>query len=91
MSVLKRKIFKLTKAYDEKMESHIPLSVEKYHSDYMDTCDKVKYSSEDQEPSPILNDVLLNEKTLHDIPSRKHIKVLSAKVIDQAIKIYNTS
>lgn len=90
MSVLKRKMFKLTKAYKSEMESFIPLSVEKYHSDYMETCDAAKYSSEDQEQSAIPNDVLLNEKTLYDIPSRKQIKVLSAKVIDQAIKISNT-
>nr|AAX33648.1 Dbuz\CG14609b-PA [Drosophila buzzatii] len=90
MHLLKRKIFQLTKAYNPGMEPNIPQSKEKYHSDYMDTCELIQYPLEEQEQTLAVNEVSFNEKSSLHIFSRKQIKVLSAKVLDQAFKILYT-
>ncbi|XP_064550290.1 uncharacterized protein LOC135436578 [Drosophila montana] len=82
MHVLKRKVYKLVKAYTVQMESETPICRNKYHQAFLATCKT--YSSVNGEDEHMAVVGLDDDKANATIPSRKQIKAFSAKVVEAA-------
>jgi len=85
MALLKRKVNKLMKRYNSSMNSSITKSKEQYHKLFLESRQELPVDEEDQ-ISLVAEDDLLQSTKMTNIPNRKQIKALSARVIEEVAK-----
>lgn len=89
MHVLKRKLYKLMKGYLMEMKpALIARNREEYHADFLASLsiyEQVHDNGEQIEPLED-DDLIVDNKTLANVPCRKHIKMQSAKFLEQLAK-----
>lgn len=85
MFLLKRKLYKLMKGYKGDMNSSINQSKDKYHALFLESR-KALPADEDDQISLAAEDDLLQSSKMTNVPNRKQIKALSARLIEVAAK-----
>ncbi|KAH8250062.1 hypothetical protein KR026_004468 [Drosophila bipectinata] len=88
MHMVKRKIYKLMKAYTVELKpATIKRNVEEYHADFLASLDMYEPVDADEPPPTAPEDDILQEnKTMANVPNRKQIKAQSAKLIEELAK-----
>lgn len=88
MHMVKRKIYKLMKAYTVELKAAtIKRNVEEYHADFLASLDMYEPVDNDEPPQTAPEDDILQEnKTMANVPNRKQIKAQSAKLIEELAK-----
>ncbi|KAH8310668.1 hypothetical protein KR044_002459, partial [Drosophila immigrans] len=84
MTLLKRKLHTLMRAYGTQMESSIKQSKNEYHNIFLEGL-KTRSDDDDRKSMRVIEDELLTSKMTH-VPNRKQIKALSARLIEAAVK-----
>lgn len=81
MALLKRKVFRLMRAFNPKLEASIKVCKEKYHTEFLDVFNNSdNYDGEQQEVKNIDDDIM--ETKALNVPSNKQIKAQSLKVLE---------
>ncbi|EDV48118.1 uncharacterized protein LOC6553199 [Drosophila erecta] len=88
MHMVKRKIYKLMKAYAVELKpATIKRNVEEYHADFLASLDLYEpVDNEEQAPNAPEDDILQENKTMANVPNRKQIKAQSAKLVEELAK-----
>lgn len=88
MHMVKRKIYKLMKAYAVELKpATIKRNVEEYHVDFLASLDMYEpVDNEEQAPTAPEDDILQENKTMANVPNRKQIKAQSAKLVEELAK-----
>ncbi|XP_039489994.1 uncharacterized protein LOC120450850 [Drosophila santomea] len=88
MHMVKRKIYKLMKAYAVELKpATIKRNVEEYHADFLASLDMYEpVDNEEQAPTAPEDDILQENKTMANVPNRKQIKAQSAKLVEELAK-----
>ncbi|EDW55198.1 uncharacterized protein LOC6614216 [Drosophila sechellia] len=88
MHMVKRKIYKLMKAYAVELKpATIKRNVEEYHADFLASLDMYEpVDNEEQAPNAPEDDILQENKTMANVPNRKQIKAQSAKLVEELAK-----
>lgn len=88
MHMVKRKIYKLMKAYTVELKpTTIKRNVEEYHADFLASLDMNEPVDADEPPQTAPEDDILQEnKTMANVPNRKQIKAQSAKLLEELAK-----
>nr|AAX33647.1 Dbuz\CG14609a-PA [Drosophila buzzatii] len=88
MHVLKRKLYKLMKGYLMEMKpALIARNRDEYHADFLASHNMFEQVDDNaQNIEYIEDDLLVENKTLADVPSRKHIKMQSVKFLEELAK-----
>ncbi|XP_034485649.1 ankyrin repeat domain-containing protein 26-like [Drosophila innubila] len=85
MLLLKRKLYKLMKAYKPDMNSSIAQSKDKYHNLFL-VSHKGRSADDNDRMSMVAEDDLLQSNKMTNVPNRKQIKALSARLMEVAAK-----
>ncbi|XP_017874690.1 PREDICTED: uncharacterized protein LOC108621717 [Drosophila arizonae] len=89
MHVLKRKLYKLMKGYLVEMKpALIARNREEYHADFLASHNMYEQVSENAQQMEAIDDddLLVENKTLANVPCRKQIKMQSAKFLEELAK-----
>ncbi|KAH8369389.1 hypothetical protein KR009_009634 [Drosophila setifemur] len=88
MYMVKRKIYKLMKAYTVELKpAAIKKNVEEYHTDFLASLDSNEPVDNDEPTQNAPEDDILQEnKTMANVPNRKQIKAQSAKLVEELAK-----
>ncbi|KAH8344362.1 hypothetical protein KR084_010180 [Drosophila pseudotakahashii] len=88
MHMVKRKIYKLMKAYAVELKpATVKRNVEEYHADFLASLDMYEpVDTEEQAPTAPEDDILQENKTMANVPNRKQIKAQSAKLVEELAK-----
>lgn len=81
MAVLKRKVFKLMRAFNPKMEASIKDCREKYHIQFLEVFNSSDTYDGEQQEVKNMDDDIMESKTLN-VPTNKQIKAQSVKVLE---------
>ncbi|KAH8417082.1 hypothetical protein KR222_002895 [Zaprionus bogoriensis] len=81
MALLKRKVYKLMKAYKTKMKSEITKYTEQYHEEFLTTLNQLENNDGDQIEVRNVDDALKSSK-MDNVPNRKQIKAQSIRVLE---------
>ncbi|XP_030559272.1 uncharacterized protein LOC115761611 [Drosophila novamexicana] len=87
MHVLKRKVYRVMKLFNADMEASRQNCKEKYHSAYLATVNTNEFMDDDEDQTAIADDdIIQDQKIMANVPNRKQIKMLSSRVVEQAVR-----
>nr|AAX33649.1 Dbuz\CG14609c-PA [Drosophila buzzatii] len=87
MNTIKRKVYKLMKAYSGKMLPALKKSKEQYHQDFLNTFQQRElFNDSDRKTCTMSVDLMEETKVNINVPSRKQIKAQSARLVEDAVK-----
>lgn len=75
------------KLFNADMEASRQNCKEKYHSAYLATVNTNEFMDDDEDQTAIADDdIIQDQKIMANVPNRKQIKMLSSRVVEQAVR-----